>query len=88
MFFETLFPLAGVSAAPIFMGIQREQPSLRDIFAAQIAGELARKSDLQLDSDTYWRREMKFHDEVVLRTIAFISYRLADKLIEERARED
>lgn len=49
---------------------------------------MARKSDLQLDSDTYWRREMKFHDEVVLRTIAFISYRLADKLIEERARED
>lgn len=72
------------------MGIipQKENPSLRDIFAANIAGVILCKSEIKIDSDEFWLRKVSHHTDVMLSTISFLSYKLADKLLEERVKRD
>jgi hypothetical protein len=66
----------------------KEQPSLRDIFAANIAGMLVGQSSLKVDSDECWLRHLDNQSNRQIRTIAFLSYKLADALIEERVKKD
>ena len=65
----------------------REAASLRDIFASNIAGVILGKSDIKVDSDEFYARKVNLHTKVQLETIAFLSYRLADMLLEERIRK-
>lgn len=64
----------------------KEQPAMRDMFAMHIAGVMLSKSDFKALEDVIWERKLKFHDEKVLQAIAFLSYALADKMMEERAK--
>ena len=66
----------------------KESPSIRDMFAINIAGVMLSKSDLKIDNDDMWRRKISFHDDVTLRAVAYVAYQLADKMMEERAKKD
>jgi hypothetical protein len=66
----------------------KEQPSLRDTFATHIAGVLLNKSGIDINTDLFYLRKVDVHTELLLNTVAFLSYRLADKLLEERVRKD
>ena len=72
------------------MGIHpiKEQPNLRDLFASNIAGVILSKTDVLVNTDLVYTRKVDRSNDVLLRTVAFLSYKLADKLLEERVIKD
>ena len=68
--------------------INKENPTIRDEFAATIAGNLIGKSDIKVENDEFWLRKASRHNLKQLDAIAFLAYKLADKLIAERIRQD
>lgn len=70
------------------MGFIKEQPSIRDIFASNIAGVLLAKTGIIIDSEVFYTRKVDHHTNAILGTVAFLSYQLADKLLEERVKKD
>ena len=61
---------------------------MRDMFAISIAGAMLSKAELQVDSNSTWTRKMDLHSDVTLRAIAFMAYKLADKMLAERVKKD
>jgi hypothetical protein len=69
------------------MGISKEQASIRDLFASNIAGVLIEKAGIKIDWEICYTRELERRDDAILRSVAFLAYKLADKLMDERIRK-